>query len=446
MNVFRTGLLCLLLSLVPPLATRAAAAGGDIVAGPMVGHTTDKSARVWMQLATACQVTISCLEVESGRQVSGVTIDIEGPSPFICDTPMNNLAPNKNYRLEVKLDGDPVKLPDPPLIIRTAPPSSEIANFSIAFGSGLKPAGKGSAPIFKAVADLQPRAYLFLGNAGYLPDKEADFPKSRRAAFRAICDLHESVRLLPDLQPLLRSTACYAVWDDHDFGPAAADRTWVYAKESQAAFQRYWANPDWGTPDNPGAYCALSISDVDFFLLDPRMYRDPQSDPARKTMLGETQLKWLQRGLLTSRATFKVLACPSPMIADYAKAGTWSDYPDERAAFIQWLYDHKVTGVLFLSGARQLGELTIKTPAPDNPAAYPLVDLTSAPLAAKLASDETLTLKNPDRSGDSVAEENFGTLDFGGNRGKRFVTLRLRNDQGKTKLEQTLFAGQLQGK
>ena len=39
------------------------------------------------------------------------------------------------------------------------------------------------------------------------------------------------------------------------------------------AFQRFWPNPDWGTPANPGCFCTFSLGDVDFFLLDARTFR-----------------------------------------------------------------------------------------------------------------------------------------------------------------------------
>src|SRR4051812_31041766 len=96
----------LLLALAPAHPALAATRGGDIIAGPMVGHVTDRSARISMQLSIAKQVAIRCLPVEDGQQASAVTIDVEGPSPFICDTPPNNLKPNKTYRISVALDGE----------------------------------------------------------------------------------------------------------------------------------------------------------------------------------------------------------------------------------------------------------------------------------------------------------------------------------------------------
>src|ERR1035437_262569 len=92
-------------------ARAAEPTSADILAGPMVGSVNEKNARIWMQLSEARKVTITCLEVEHGRQVSEVSEDVEGPLPFVCDMPVNSLLPNHNYRIEVKLDDKLVRLP-----------------------------------------------------------------------------------------------------------------------------------------------------------------------------------------------------------------------------------------------------------------------------------------------------------------------------------------------
>src|SRR5690242_9423983 len=42
----------------------------DLTAGPMIGHVTDTSARLWMQFPVAGDVTINAFEVETSHQVS----------------------------------------------------------------------------------------------------------------------------------------------------------------------------------------------------------------------------------------------------------------------------------------------------------------------------------------------------------------------------------------
>src|SRR5690242_7244790 len=118
-------------------AVARGAAGVDLTAGPMVGHVTDHSARIWMQFPVAGEVTITTYDAQQNFQVSELRVDLTGPLPFTCDVPINNLQPNHTYRIAVKLDGDPVRLPPPELAIRTAPTPGEEAAFTIAFGSNI---------------------------------------------------------------------------------------------------------------------------------------------------------------------------------------------------------------------------------------------------------------------------------------------------------------------
>ena len=435
----------LVLSYVMCLAATAFAQT-RVVAGPIIGHVTDTSARLWMQLNQTEAVTVRPVDVVTNRPVGSIRIDVEGPPPFVFDAPVNGLQPNRNYRLEVLFDDKQVTMPAPEITLRTAPAPGEAETFCIAFGSCLNPAAFPQMPIFKTIDALKPRAFLFLGNTGNLPQSLPEFPQTRKLAFRFLCDFQRSVRNAPDLQPLFRSAAIYSLWDDHDFGTTGADRSFVYSTEARIAFMRYWPNPTYGTPDAPGIFCSFTLGDVDFFLLDDRTYRDPVNDKDNppQAMLGLGQIAWLKAALKNSRAAFKVIATPSQMLPDYHPYQHWGHYPTERADFLHWLFDNKIAGVLLLSGDRQLAELSVRPPADKSPNEYPLYELTSSPLAQKMADDQTLALVNPLREGPLVADLNFATLDFAGPKSKRHVTLRIRDTQGKTRLEKVIFAGDLQ--
>src|ERR1043165_7479195 len=82
----------------------------DPVAGPMIGHVTDRSARIWMQFPVAGAVTFTAIDVDERATVSVVKVDLEGPLPFTCDVPVNNLLPDHTYRIEIKFDDQPVRL------------------------------------------------------------------------------------------------------------------------------------------------------------------------------------------------------------------------------------------------------------------------------------------------------------------------------------------------
>ena len=74
--------------------------------------------------------------------------------------------------------------------------------------------------------------------------------------------MHSSVRQMPELQPLLRTTPCYGIFNDHDFGTPDADRTFVFAQESLVAFQRFWPRAQLLGELAPGPYPKLLSSQI----------------------------------------------------------------------------------------------------------------------------------------------------------------------------------------
>jgi alkaline phosphatase D len=418
----------------------------------MIGHVTDKSARLWMQFPVAGDVTINAFEIERNIEVSGLRVGLEGPTPFVCDVPVSGLQPNKNYRVEVKFDGQAVKIPE--LAIRTAPIPGEETTFTIAFGGGvdIEPLSNGNGgatqmapvfkphkmPLFRTIEDAKPRTFFFLGEIGRLPAKLEDYPTTHRNAYRFLADFQSLMRREPDFQGLFRNMACYGIYGDRDFGPAASpvgatpaatratgtaaavggggepEPGYVFTQESLVAFERFWPNADWGTPENPGCYSKCSFGDVDFLLLDGRTFRD------RNAMLGKAQLAWLEKNLKASRATFKILGTAYPLFAEGQDG--WAKYASERDAFLKWLGENQINGIVAMVGGQPTAGIT-KFQAPG--VKYPLLTASAGKLFA------------PDSD---PKNQNFGTLDFGGLREHRFVTLQIRDAAGKVKTEQTLMA------
>jgi alkaline phosphatase D len=122
-------------------------------------------------------------------------------------------------------------------------------------------------------------------------------------------------------------------------------------------FKQNWINPGYGDPDWPGCWFSFSIADVDFFMLDGRMYRTNPFDK-NPTMLGPVQKAWLKDKLAGSKATFKVVASPVEWSFG-AKPGTrdsWSGFPDERQELFDFLAEHGIDGVVLISADRHRSE------------------------------------------------------------------------------------------
>lgn len=415
-----------------------------VSAGPMVGSITAHSARIWMELNTSADVVVRCYDVNSTQELEAVRVPAYGPPPFVLNVPLSGLQPDHDYRIRCFSEGTRLPLPRPRLIIHTAPLAGAGADIKIAFGSCCNTSTHPQGRIWRAIAAQQPQAFIFDGNSFYYPKLLKEFPYTHRHARRFMLQQYDQARRFNGFKALLRSAAIYATWDNRDYGPLHAGKSFVFAGESLVAFQRYWLSPEFGTPRAPGVYCHFNIGDVEIFLLDDYSYRDPATAGKKRAMLGLQQLAWLKSHLMHSTATFKLIVGPQQMIPRYANDPGWSAFPYERARFIRWLFMHNVGGVVFLSGHRRFGELSVRPPNPKNPNEYPLYELTSSPLARAPLPAATISAEvNPLRVGQPIGVANFGMVRVGGPIGSRHLILQLLDARGNVLLSQTILQSQV---
>lgn len=200
---------------------------------------------------------------------------------------------------------------------------------------------------------------------------------------------HAQYRSDPLLQTMHAKCPWFVTWDDHEFdnnyaadvqeaqpkGKAKADPADFLAQRA-AAYQAYYEFMPLrarSLPKGPDMtlYRKASFGRLaEFFVLDTRQYRTPQpngdglkplNDEALKptnTLLGKKQRGWLDAGLLTSPATWNVLAQQVMMAMveiDYDKAvgyvmDQWPGAAHERMALVKFLADRKVPNPVVLTG------------------------------------------------------------------------------------------------
>jgi alkaline phosphatase D len=119
-------------------------------------------------------------------------------------------------------------------------------------------------------------------------------------------------------------------WDDHE-----VTNNWSDSKDLSAntayteknvpllvargarAFQEYAPMRRHGDDERERVYRHIPYGSLlDVFVIDMRSYRGPNGEnrePAGSELLGRVQIEWLKRGLLTSRATWKVIAADMPI-------------------------------------------------------------------------------------------------------------------------------------
>ncbi|MBK6541343.1 MAG: alkaline phosphatase family protein [Flavobacteriales bacterium] len=401
--------------------------------GPMVGHCDMLEATIWLQCKGPCTAQLEYWK--EGRPDSLLRTPLQASSAdraHAMDFRMDQVVPATTYEYRVVLDDKPLDLGEP-LRFRTQPLwkfRNDPPDFTMATGSCTyvnepaydrpgKPYGAGYG-IFDAIAAKRPDLMLWLGDNIYL--REPDW--GSRTGF-----LHRytHTRSLPEMQHLLRSTANYAIWDDHDFGPNDADGSFVNAAFAKETFDLFWPNPGCGIPEAPhGITTAFSHADVDFFLLDDRTYRiPPDVVSSTPTLLGGPQQDWLIRALKYSDASFKVVALGGQFLSTASVFENYATFPAERQRLIDRITQEGITGVVFLTGDRHFTELSHLV----LPNGAWILDLTSSPLTSgPYVTKEENALRVP---GTLVTERGFATLSFSGPKAQRVLTVRAHNTKGE---------------
>jgi len=443
---------CLLATAAAMQSPRAAAAPPkeqpQLASGPMPGHSATRAVTVWLQGNAGGDVALEYWPDGYPERIrSSKALPLKAEHQFTVHIEIGGLEPGTAYSYRVKLNGKPVTIPgelmfhtQPLWEWRTDPPAFRVVAGSCAYINEAaydrpgKPYGDGYG-IFTRMAEQSPDMMLWLGDNVYT--READFDSRWGMAER-----YRHSRALPELQPLLRSTHHYAIWDDHDYGPNEANRSFVLKDQSLALFKRYWSNPAYGLPGEAGIFTSFSFRDIDFFLLDNRYHRNSDKAPHTpdKSMLGRQQLAWLKDALLRSKAPFKIIANGSQMLNQYGKRESWLKFPAERANFLSWLNETGISGVLFLTGDVHFSALT-KLERENN---YPLYELSCSPLTGGPRREAYPSISIPPLPDTFVGERNFCQLDFSGPARARRLTISVFDTGGRQKWQREIAASELQ--
>lgn len=424
--------------------------------GPMVGYGQMTEVMLWVQ--TAAPASVQYRYWKQGTPSSPARSAAEQSAAereLVVHTRISGLAPGTVYEYELLLNGRPVPRPYP-LRFRTPPHwqyRSDPPSFTVAFGSCAyindpssdrpgAPYG-GDYRIFTAMAALRPDLMLWTGDNIYL--REPDWDSRSGMAYR-----YAHTRALRELQPLLGATHHYATWDDHDFGPNNADRSFRLRRESLDLFRLFWANQTHGTDEAAGVFGRFVWGDAEFFLLDDRYHRAPNDGPddERRTMFGAAQLGWLKDALSNSDARFKVVVNGNQMLNRFTGDGELlAQFPADHRTLLSYIKERRIPGVLFLSGDRHHTELIVD----GDSAFYPLYDFTSSPLTSgvhRMTRTDGTSLPeagNPQRVPGTLVDDarNFGMLRFTGPASDRRVTLETYDAAGTLRWSKEIKATDL---
>ncbi|MEM9226409.1 MAG: alkaline phosphatase D family protein [Verrucomicrobiota bacterium] len=410
----------------------AAASEQGLKAGPMVGYTDMREAALWVQTAGPSEVKIAYWPKDDpSAYVTTLAVVTEAKDFYTATLVAGPLMPGTEYSYEVILNDKPVSLAyttgftTPPDFRDRFPPP----DLTVALGSGnyvndapFDPPNRipgGDYSIFLAIEAKRPDLMIWLGNNIFL--READWG-SRSGIF----DRYSHNRSVPELQPLLGSLPHLAVWSQHEYGPPQADRYHLGRSHATEAFQSFWANPPHREQEGLGNAAAFRWSDVDFFILDDRSFRD-LSDPVKdeRSILGEAQLSWLLQSLKQSQATFKIVAMGSPVLNPAESPLHFNAARAEREKLLEEITKADVRGIFFISGGKDFGELTkvVRAGSPD------IYEITLGPLTNRPAerTDELNYFRTP---GTSAFQRHFAILEVSGPEEDRKLTVTVYDVNG----------------
>jgi alkaline phosphatase D len=324
------------------LATLAPLAPQDEprLVGPVLGQLRHDSVAIWTRVPEPGKYTVAVTRRTTGSYSGRTTTAEIGAENDLCRLwTFSNLEPDTLYHYTVASDGELLaggetcsfRTPrEPDLVIRTR----------LAFGSC---ASSEPSSVWSVIGMQSPDGLVLLGDTPYIDTTDLDAARAKHRRFLEV----------PELAALIRSVPVWATWDDHDFGGNDSDGTLEGKERTRQAFVEYRVNATFGE-DDEGIYTSFRRGPIEVFLLDTRYFA--RTEPAAPgsdlpTLLGAKQWAWLERGLVASEATFKVIACG--MIWDdkgNTESDDWGSYPHERERLERFLGEKKISGVVLVGG------------------------------------------------------------------------------------------------
>jgi len=373
-----------------------------LLQGPMLGAVSPTSALIWIRASDEYDVTVeygATSDFANSQHSRAVRTSAE--NYYAATLSIDSLEANTNYFYRILLDGTPPAYAQniSSTYFTTAPAPGASAQFTVGTGSCARFAEDPHQLIWNTVNARNPDFFVWLGDNIYGDTARADVLSAEYQRQRDVGTFAPIAPRIPQL----------AIWDDHDYGVNNGGRRNPIKTEALRVFKNFWANPSHGLPDAPGIFFHYQYGGVDFFFLDVRYYRDPNSEPdyAGKTMLGDRQKDWLKSGLKASTAAFKVLVSGSAWSKAKGPGGdSWSSFMSERNEILNYIRDEKIGGVVLVSGDTHVAELNA-IPWSEK-GGYDFYDLTSSPLAQDTST--SWLERRPERR---IRQVYFGSVNFG---------------------------------
>lgn len=223
-------------------------------------------------------------------------------------------------------------------------------------------------PIFDTIREQDPEFFVHLGDMHY-EDITSGTNAAYRTAFDDVLTFNGTKTWEARQGRLYRNVPLAYVWDDHDYSDNDSDGSYAGKAAPAAVFRE--RVPHYTLSHASACYQEFKVGRVQFIMTDSRYFRDL----AGGTMLGATQMTWLQNVLSTSTAKFLIFVTQMQWHSGSATQ-SWPGYPAERATIAGWLSTYGWTNRMhMLTGDGH--ELGIDTGASNTAGGFPVHQLSA---------------------------------------------------------------------
>ncbi|WFP51143.1 alkaline phosphatase D family protein [Methylomonas sp. EFPC3] len=362
-----------------------------ITLGPIIGHTTHTSAKIWIRGAkgpnhNSREFCYGAFDLyEGAKLVASQFCFLKDYYDFTGVAQFDQLRPNTTYRVECgvvyKRDADapPTGTPVTGPVVTGA--KKAVATFKTDRGSNdtrlefvfgscrylywdnlfQNDAEKGDKT-FRSIANLHQRRpldfFLAVGDQVYADPLNKLYEYKN---FDALCEIYRKSFQLPHIANLMRSVPTYMILDDHEIRNdwskdqmrSEADSGFYAMRMRAYASYQHLHNPD--TPNGQFWY-SFAKGPFAFFVMDTRTLRINDANAVGgKTLLGREQLNaffdWLHQN---RNAPVKFVVSSVPFFPDPKpnKGGDdkWAGFNDERSMILEFIRVEGISDVVFLSG------------------------------------------------------------------------------------------------
>jgi alkaline phosphatase D len=331
-----------------------------ITHGVQSGDVSGDSGVVWARADRPSRMLVEVATTDSFKDIRrSVFVDALPESDFTAKVLIEGLPAGQDvfYRIRFQDHASPTIVGEPMVgRFRTAPGDKRSISFvwsgdTAGQGWGIDEA-RGGMKTYRTMLNNRPDFFIHSGDNIYadgpivaevkLPDGSTWknlVTEDKAKAAETLAEFRGNYKynlLDKNLRAFNAEVPTFTQWDDHEvtnnwwpgepMTRAAHQRmkyveknTLVLAARAARAFHEYM--PIIETPAEPGrVYRKISYGPLlDVFMLDMRSYRGPNGEGNEETygpsayFLGPQQVAWLKRGLMSSQATWKVIAADMPI-------------------------------------------------------------------------------------------------------------------------------------